>query len=48
MAAVSSDGEMIWQVNFQSTVSMGQSPALGSDQIMYVASYDDEFVYAIR
>ena len=48
MAAVSSDGDMIWQIDFPITVSMGQSPALGSDQTMYVASYDDEFVYAIK
>jgi outer membrane protein assembly factor BamB len=47
MAAVSNEGEMIWQFDFPSG-SMGQSPALGSDQTMYVASYDDEFVYAIR
>ena len=48
MAAVSTDGNMIWQVNFPSTISMGQSPSLGSNQIMYVASYDNEFVYAIK
>jgi hypothetical protein len=30
---------MIWQFDFPSG-SMGQSPALGSDQTMYVASYD--------
>lgn len=47
MAAISGDGEIIWQFDFPSG-SMGQSPALGSNQIMYVASYKDEFVYAIR
>ena len=46
--AVSDDGERIWQVNFPSGVLMGQSPALGIDQVMYVASYKEEYVYAIR
>jgi outer membrane protein assembly factor BamB len=48
IAAVSSEGEMIWQVDFPPTVSMGQSPALGNDQRMYIASFENYFVYAIK
>jgi outer membrane protein assembly factor BamB len=48
MAAVSSEGDIIWQVDFTDNALMGQSPAIGNDQRMYVASYDREFVYAIR
>jgi outer membrane protein assembly factor BamB len=48
MAAVSSEGDMIWQIDFPPTVSMGQSPALGSDQKMYIASYKNQFIYAIK
>ena len=48
MSAVSSEGEMIWQLDFPGYVSMGQSPAIGNNQTMYVASYDNRFVYAIR
>ena len=47
MAAVSSEGHMIWQFDFPSG-SMGQSPALGSDQKMYIASFKDQFVYAVN
>jgi outer membrane protein assembly factor BamB len=47
MAAVSSEGDIIWKFDFPSG-SIGQSPALGINQVMYIASYKDEFVYAIK
>lgn len=48
MSAVSSEGEMIWQIDLPITVTMGQSPALGSDQRMFLASFKNQFVYAIN
>jgi outer membrane protein assembly factor BamB len=47
MAAVSSEGDLIWKLDFPRG-SIGQSPALGINQVLYVASYKDEFVYAIK
>ena len=47
MAAISKEGELIWKLDFPSG-SIGQSPAIGINQVLYVASYKDEFVYAIK